>query len=107
MAVVHCKHEPDDVYIGRGVTRAWANRVPGLIVVGSVEEAIATYRRTLWEEIRSGWLTLERLATLHGKTLGCWCAPDPCHGEVLELAAGWAANRIDGADAGPSARIGP
>ena len=28
----------------------------------------------------------ELLADLHeleGKTLGCWCAPQPCHGDVL------------------------
>ena len=23
------------------------------------------------------------LSELRGKTLGCWCAPEPCHGDVL------------------------
>lgn len=27
------------------------------------------------------------LATLHGKALGCWCAPEPCHGDVLKARA--------------------
>ena len=24
-----------------------------------------------------------KLQTLRGKALGCWCAPEPCHGDVL------------------------
>jgi Domain of unknown function (DUF4326) len=43
---------------------------------------------------------LAALAALHGKTLGCWCAPRPCHGEVLQAAATWAlaeqARRLSG-----------
>lgn len=27
---------------------------------------------------------LERLPELRGKALGCWCAPEPCHGDVLK-----------------------
>ena len=34
---------------------------------------------------------MEKLAALKGKRLGCWCAPGPCHGEVLVAAAEWAA----------------
>jgi hypothetical protein len=64
-----------------------------VIVVASVEEAIARYRLHLWAEIRSGRLSLDQLAALAGKTLGCWCAPGPCHGEVLAAAASWAAAR--------------
>lgn len=103
MAVVHCKRDPYDVYIGRGrcprtgEPGEWGNpyshrpsRVPGVIVVGSVDEAIARYRCDLWEQLRSGRLPLERLAALHGKRLGCWCAPGRCHGEVLDAAAMWA-----------------
>ena len=26
---------------------------------------------------------IDRLADLRGKRLGCWCAPKPCHGDVL------------------------
>lgn len=26
---------------------------------------------------------LKRLPTLKGKALGCWCAPEPCHGDIL------------------------
>jgi hypothetical protein len=33
---------------------------------------------------------LDRLDELRGKALGCWCAPEPCHGDVL---ATWAEGR--------------
>ncbi len=33
---------------------------------------------------------LSRLDGLRGKVLGCWCAPEPCHGDVL---AAWADGR--------------
>lgn len=29
---------------------------------------------------------LSKLDTLAGKALGCWCAPEPCHGDVLKEA---------------------
>lgn len=30
---------------------------------------------------------LSRLDELRGKALGCWCAPEPCHGDVLKVRA--------------------
>lgn len=30
---------------------------------------------------------LDRLGELRGKALGCWCAPEPCHGDVLKAKA--------------------
>ncbi len=103
MSVVHCKREPYDVYIGRrrdprsGKPGRWGNpfshrpsRVPGVVLVATREEAIEHYRRWLWAEIEAGRVDLAELASLHGKALGCWCAPQPCHGEVLEAAAVWA-----------------
>jgi hypothetical protein len=104
VALVHCKRQPYDVYIGRGCDPRtgergeWGNRyssrpsrVPGVIVVGSVEEAVALHKRELWDLIRRGRMPLQRLVALHGKTLGCWCEPPkPCHGHNLEAAAMWA-----------------
>lgn len=99
---VHCKCEPYDVYIGRGhcpltgELGRWGNRFShrasgyAVIRVASAEEAIERYRRWLWEEIKADRVDLAELASLHGKRLGCWCAPKPCHGEVLERAAMWA-----------------
>jgi hypothetical protein len=61
-----------------------------VIRVATREEAIERYRRWLWERIKAGEVGLAELAGLHGKRLGCWCAPEACHGEVLEAAAFWA-----------------
>ena len=74
----------DAVYIGRG--SKWGN--PFRIGRdGSRSEVIAKYRRWLWAEIQAGRVDLAELAALHGKTLGCWCAPEACHGDILsELA---------------------
>lgn len=30
---------------------------------------------------------INRLGDLQGKALGCWCAPEPCHGDVLKQEA--------------------
>ena len=59
----------------------------------SYAEAVARYRVHLWQRIQAGEVTLEDLAELDGCWLACWCAGDghPCHGEVLERAATWAA----------------
>lgn len=58
---------------------------------GSRDDVIARYRDDLWQRIRSGEIALADLASLDGKRLACWCAPLPCHGEVLARAAAWAA----------------
>lgn len=45
-------------------------------------------RATIIERYETQYLArrldlLERLPELRGKVLGCWCAPQPCHGDVL------------------------
>lgn len=81
--VVHCKKEQFDVYIGRG--SVWGNpfsHKEGTLaqhVVGSREEAISKYEEYLLESPD----LMERLPELKGKTLGCWCKPKACHGDVL------------------------
>lgn len=99
-SVVHCKHDPYDVYIGRGKDPRTGER-PGWgnpFRIGPDDEraeVIERYRCWLWRQIKSGRIKLPELAALDGKTLGCWCAPEPCHGEVLAAAAAWAAERLD------------
>lgn len=74
--VVHCKREPFDVYIGR--PSKWGN--PFTIGKdGDREEVIAKY---LWH-IHTSPELLADLHELKDKTLGCWCAPLPCHGDIL------------------------
>ena len=89
--VVHCKREAFDVYIGR--PGPWGNPFV-LNRDGTRGEVIAKYRRYLWQRIRrEGAPFITQLASLQGKTLGCFCAPKACHGEVLVKAADWAANQ--------------
>lgn len=76
MRVVHYKREPYDVYIGR--PGPWGN--PYVIGQhGTREEVIAMYETY----VRGNSELMARLPELRGKVLGCWCAPKPCHGDVL------------------------
>jgi Domain of unknown function (DUF4326) len=78
--VVHCKREAYDIYIGR--PSKWGN----LFVIGkdgTREQVIGKYRQWLISQPA----LMAALPELKGKTLGCWCAPQACHGDVLvELA---------------------
>lgn len=47
--------------------------------LGSREAAVAAYARHLLDEPR----LLARVALLRGSVLACWCAPEPCHADVL------------------------
>ena len=61
---------------------------------GTREEVIARYRADLWRRIQAGEVSLEELAELDGCWLACWCAPLPCHGDVLASAAAWASGQL-------------
>lgn len=78
MPVVHNKKEKHDVYIGR--PGPWGNP----FWMGSEEhrlEVIAKFEA--WGQ-NQPWLRDAARRELAGKILGCWCAPKPCHGDVLE-----------------------
>ena len=70
------------LYIGRATRQyagsVWAN--PYRIGPdGDRAAVIAAYEQF----VRSRPDLLARLPALTGQRLGCWCAPEPCHGEVL------------------------
>lgn len=102
---VNIRVEECDVYVGRGRGSRWGNsyshqNVRGTKRVASREEAIRLYKHDLWELIRLEEIagrtgTLEALAELHGKRLGCWCKPAACHGDVLASAAEWAKGELE------------
>ena len=86
--VLHLRNAPPDAIRIDRRTR-WGN--PFVIGKdGTREEVIEKYRDHLWGQIRTGKLSLDDLAGLHGKDLACHCAPQPCHGDVLSKAAAWA-----------------
>lgn len=119
--VVNVKHEPCDVYIGRkhagreaspwgnpyflryeaaGGWTIWRQTAKGWEVYTSsasraliVRTMLDLYRIHVRRNLR------DRLPELVGKRLGCWCAPGPCHGDVLlELLVEF---KLDGPDENP------
>jgi hypothetical protein len=51
---------------------------------GTREVVVEAYRLDLIRRIRAGEVSLEELAELDGKDLVCFCAPQACHGDILE-----------------------
>jgi hypothetical protein len=87
--VVHCKKAKYDVYIGR--PSIWGN--PFSHLLGTLAKFQATSRDDAVAKYREWILTqpelLAKIPELKGKTLGCWCKPKSCHGDILaELADG-------------------
>lgn len=79
--VVHCKRDPYDVLIDRST--AWGNPFV-LGRDGDRDEVIAKYLNwVLTGECLSAKWIRDNLYILRGKVLGCWCAPEACHGNVL------------------------
>ena len=75
--VVHCKRAPFDIYIGR--PSKWGN--PFVIGrYGNREQVIEKYRAYI---LGNQTLLAAAKSELKGKALGCWCAPQNCHGDVL------------------------
>jgi hypothetical protein len=74
--VVHCKRERHHVYIGR--PSKWGNPF-AVGRDGARAECIELYELYLLENEQ----LMAALGELRGLVLGCWCAPGPCHGDVL------------------------
>ncbi|KAL3856454.1 hypothetical protein ACJMK2_011211 [Sinanodonta woodiana] len=77
--------DPKHIYIGRGnpyvkgaSQSKWANPLKGRKY--SKHERITLYE----QHITSDRHLMAALHELKGKTLGCWCHPEPCHGHVLQ-----------------------
>lgn len=85
--VVNVRHEPCDIYIGRSSQRRsskagkWGNpfRLRRGAGMGERKACIAKYLKWVVKQPH----LMDALSQLQGKRLGCWCAPKPCHGDVL------------------------
>lgn len=95
--VVNLKVAPYDVYIGRKSTgmhygNPFSHLNYGLasVRVSTREESVQAYDDWLngdpkWAHVdpqRREWI-LNHITELKGKILGCYCAPQSCHGDVL------------------------
>ena len=83
--IVNMKHEPYDIYIGRGSKWGCPYTVikdrPTLAkeIVETKEEALEKYKAYV---LASPEL-MNSLDELEGKVLGCFCKPEKCHGDIL------------------------
>ena len=75
--IVHCNKERYDIFIGRG--SKWGN--PFVIGEdGNRKEVIQKYKKMLLQNKK----LLKDINELKDKTLGCWCKPKACHGDILK-----------------------
>ena len=74
--IVHCKKESYDIYIGR--PSKWGNPFQ-IGTDGTREEVIEKFRNWILSQSN----LVKDLHEIKGKTLGCWCKPKSCHGDVL------------------------
>lgn len=80
----HWLLDPNHVYIGRHLVYVdgtfnsrWRNPYP--VKRLGREECLKAYRQM----IAANPKMLAELEELRGKTLGCWCKPEACHGDII------------------------
>jgi hypothetical protein len=77
---------PDTLYIGRAMryvpgaqaASRWAN--PFSVERYGRARCLELYEARVRANADGMWDALDQL---EGKQLGCWCSPEPCHGDVL------------------------
>jgi len=84
--------DPQNVYIARrGVVfvngvryppqdSKWANPFP--VKKHGRDKAIELYKEYIVQKLNGEW-GWDALEELRGRRLGCWCCPEPCHGDFL------------------------
>lgn len=99
MKVVHVKRDASDVYIGRKVGNLgiWGNpfRIGDILAApkkGSSltvdipidrPKAIELYENYIRKRLNQDRKLRDLLISMKDARLGCWCAPQPCHGDIL------------------------
>ena len=109
MSVVNCKvkhirpeytdlqdwmNDENNIYIGRrGVVFIDKNRFPEkssnfanpykIGKDGTREEVLEKYKEYIIDKINNDHELMRELNSMKGKTLGCWCFPERCHGNIL------------------------
>jgi hypothetical protein len=92
--VVNLKKDTFDVYIGRagkGQDGYFGNpHTMGGVYCSHCKgyhdrtEAIALYKKEFLKRIQTDTTFKARVLELRGKTLGCFCKPSECHGDVIK-----------------------
>lgn len=84
-AVVNIKNSNYDVYIGRagnGEDGYFGNPIR-LSAVESRGSTLERYRQYFYERLKNDREFREKILDLKGKTLGCFCKPHACHGDII------------------------
>ena len=80
--VVHVRKAKFDIYIGRAYAEFDESEWHNPFVIGrdgNRKEVLEKYRKY----ILSRPDLMSRIHELRDKTLGCWCKPQACHGDIL------------------------
>ena len=77
--VVHKKKAKFDVYIGR--PSIFGN--PYSVMKYGRQGCIHQYRLYFYNKIKKDPEFKKKVLDLKGKTLGCWCKPLACHGDII------------------------
>lgn len=83
--VVNLYKEPYDIYIGRagkGQNGYFGN--PFQLKGRPRGSTLEDYRRYFYNRIETDSEFKENVLKLKGKTLGCFCKPNPCHGDIIK-----------------------
>jgi hypothetical protein len=105
-AVVHCRRDEHDIYIGRGGDGDELNHMNNTPVGergwlgnpyiegedGTRREVVRKFGLDFYHRIGTDEEFRDAVAALQGQRLGCWCDPEPCHGEIIAL---WCENRSE------------
>lgn len=86
--------EPNNVYIGRaGIVFVDGERYPKQSSIwanpykigrdGDRNTVLTKYEVYIKNRLEREPFLMDELDRLRGKTFGCWCAPEPCHGNIL------------------------
>jgi hypothetical protein len=83
--VVNIRNEKYDVYIGRagrGQDGYFGN--PFMLSANQPRGAsLEKYKVYFYERLKNDVEFRKRVHALKGKTLGCFCKPHPCHGDII------------------------
>lgn len=84
--VVNLYKEKFDIYIGRagkGQNGYYGNPFP-LLKGEERGSSLEKYAKYFYERLEKDEEFKNNIHALKGKTLGCFCKPQPCHGDIIK-----------------------
>lgn len=78
--IVNLHKEKYDIFIGRPSVFGNPFRIGK---DGNREDVIKKFREYFYERIRTDKNFVKKVRMLKGKTLGCYCKPQWCHGDII------------------------